>query len=831
MNKIEEALQKRFEKHRVILWYDEKEELREQYDALALEGVYKIEACHNEFEIKHIVEKQKPKEKILLYFPYAKPANEENWLLDMELAHHLFRTDQEAMFLQELGLGYHLKELVAEHIEFFKSKERRQKLKELLGSDDQHEDIRIKMLAVVFNTSYVNLNTFIHAHAAAFTDDNQRPDKDMERFHLTQYYWGKIKHHFNYQSPAPGIHDFLMELFSNNFVLGQGKELSKESALLLSLWKDTIQYRDSFKAVSSLLARELNIEQILDGAGISEIADDDLFRLVDQKIIYDLVNLITGEAVSNEQVNKIIKNRENKFWYYESKPLYDSLLYASNLIYLIRKNAGTEFEHFNEGITQYVNGLYEIDLLYRKFIWSYRKSNQNKILADLAQKVEKIYNNDWLFTFNNNWQKNIDKLSAWQTNISTSQQHFFKQNVKPFIARKQRLFVVISDALRFECGRELNKRFQAENRYESELDFMVSSLPSYTQLGMASLLPHTTLSFQNGSDAVEVDGMSSKGTKARSKILQANSGASATAIKAEDFMKLNSSTDGRDFVKQYQLIYIYHNRIDKTGDDKVSEERVFEAVEEELGFLMDLVKKIANMNGNNIIITSDHGFLYQHGIIEESDFVTSTYKGDVWKENRRFVIGTGLSYDKTVKAFKSTELNIRSDAEVLIPKSINRFKVKGAGTRFVHGGATLQEIVVPLIRVSKKRQDTTSFVEIDIIKTTDRITTNILAVSFLQTGPVSEKVLPRTIRAAIYAEDKERISDMFRYNFDIAEGSDRKREVKHRFQLLSKASGRYKNQRVKLMLEEPIPGTNKWKEYKSFFYTLNITFTNDFDEF
>ena len=158
---------------------------------------------------------------------------------------------------------------------------------------------------------------------------------------------------------------------------------------------------------------------------------------------------------------------------------------------------------------------------------------------------------------------------------------------------------------------------------------------------------------------------------------------------------------------------------------------------------------------------------------------------------------------------------------MLVPKSINRLRVKGAGSRFIHGGASLQEIVIPLVKVTKKRQDTTTNVEVDIIKSTDKITTNILAVSFIQQGLVTEQVLPRTVRATIYAEDGEILSDQFRYNFDIEEGSE----------LLSKASGKYKNQRVKLVLEEPVEGTTKWREYKAYLYTLNISFTNDFDEF
>ena len=91
-----------------------------------------------------------------------------------------------------------LKELVSEHIEFFKSKERRTKLKELLGEGDQQEDIRRKMLAVLFNTDYVNLSTCIQAHSTDFINGNNKFDKNLNRYKLSAYYLVKIKHKFNY---------------------------------------------------------------------------------------------------------------------------------------------------------------------------------------------------------------------------------------------------------------------------------------------------------------------------------------------------------------------------------------------------------------------------------------------------------------------------------------------------------------------------------------------------------------------------------------------------------------------------------------------------------
>src|SRR5690606_6487376 len=150
MQQINSALINSFKKHRVIFWYDTKTELYEEFKHLEDSDFQKIHVQGNEFEVKHIVNKQYPETKFLLYFSGEKPANQDNWLLDIELAHYVFYTDQESMFLQELGLGYHLKELVTEHIEFFKAKERRLRLKELLGIGDEHQEIRYKMLAVLF---------------------------------------------------------------------------------------------------------------------------------------------------------------------------------------------------------------------------------------------------------------------------------------------------------------------------------------------------------------------------------------------------------------------------------------------------------------------------------------------------------------------------------------------------------------------------------------------------------------------------------------------------------------------------------------------------------
>lgn len=105
--------------------------------------------------------------------------------------------------------------------------------------------------------------------------------------------------------------------------------------------------------------------------------------------------------------------------------------------------------------------------------------------------------------------------------------------------------------------------------------------------------------------------------------------------------------------------------------------------------------------------------------------------------------------------------------EIQIPKSINRLRIQGAGNRFVHGGASLQEIIIPIVKVNKKRRGYLSTVAVEIIRnSTSTITSGQLAVTFYQQEPVTDKVQPPMLKAGIYAQIGELISDLHELTFD-----------------------------------------------------------------
>ncbi len=315
----------------------------------------------------------------------------------------------------------------------------------------------------------------------------------------------------------------------------------------------------------------------------------------------------------------------------------------------------------------------------------------------------------------------------------------------------------------------------------------------------------------------------------KKKILTANCKRTNTVYEAKEIFKLNNLA-AKELIKNNEVIYIYHNLIDHTGDKLASEERAFIACEDSLRDLLRLVEKLGNANANNFIITADHGFIYQNNTLDESDFLSPgiDFENASFK-NRRFVIGKDLKEHDSLKKFSSSQLGLSGELEVQIPKSINRLRVKGSGTRFVHGGASLQEIIIPVPSVNKKRESDISQVEVEIIGgSSSIIISGQLAVTLYQCSPVEEKTQARKLRIGLYSKDDELISDQYDLVFDSESDNSRDRE-KSISLILSRSAEKANKQDVYLKLKEPVKDSDEYREYKSKNYTLRRSFTSDFD--
>lgn len=85
---------------------------------------------NNFFSLKIEIETEKKDDSFLLYANFAKPEKEKNYLLDMELYGTEFKADTTALFAEQLQVSDALlRDMIHKYPEFFKSAERKDKLK------------------------------------------------------------------------------------------------------------------------------------------------------------------------------------------------------------------------------------------------------------------------------------------------------------------------------------------------------------------------------------------------------------------------------------------------------------------------------------------------------------------------------------------------------------------------------------------------------------------------------------------------------------------------------------------------------------------------------
>jgi len=691
-DRIAQALTKLFDQHRVVFWYDAKQELRDDFEALSLPGVEKLELTNNEYRLKYRLLREQPDQKFLLYREGPQPDDLDNWLLDVQLAQGEFRTDQAAIWLAELELGLEFTDVVQTHAEFFQAVKRKDALKKMVQVDDTARQIRLKMLAVCTG-SEPHLEAVVENLLQELADGRDDKVKLISRCSLDRFLWEQINRCYGYKSDVTCIRDFAIELFKSCYAMGTDGQvkLTGDALVFLKRWKDSRQFESSFEILSGECAEVLGVEQDLAKRDFRELIELDYFRLIDQKIISDLVRAVAARTVASPDVSLWVRQRRQGHWYREYRHLYEAIDYAARFIHVLG-DAKLAMDSLAEGVQHYSRFWYQLDQLYRKFCYHVRRSGQASLMGTLTDQIENFYTNNYLLKLGDRFQAFVDEAVRWEALPVRSQKEFFEYWVRPFLRKDNKVCVIISDAMRYEIGDELLSLVRQEDRYSAELEPVLSMLPSYTQLGMAALLPNKELAIAEGdTGAVLVDGQSSQGTANRIKILGQETGARATACRADELMAMKGD-DCRALVRDHDVIYVFHNLIDATGDKRESEERVFEAVEDTLQELIRLIKKLTGANANNLLVTSDHGFIYQNRAIDESDFSGIDAEGEqiLWRD-RRFVLGKGLAKASSMRTFTAAQLGLSGEIEVQIPKSINRLRLKGSGSRFVHGGASLQE--------------------------------------------------------------------------------------------------------------------------------------------
>ncbi|WP_447018349.1 BREX-1 system phosphatase PglZ type A [Shewanella algae] len=276
-----------------------------------------------------------------------------------------------------------------------------------------------------------------------------------------------------------------------------------------------------------------------------------------------MVRATVARTATAADVEQSVRQRRQSHWFSHFEDVYLALDHAAQFLQTLDA-VKLEMTSLADGVEKYAKSWYRLDQLYRKFVYHARKSGQASLLEELSAQIENQYTNNYLTRLNDRWQQFVDSAPSWTAAPIMLQRNFFSRCVKPFLERKTKVSVLISDAFRYEVGEELQSLIRREDRFEAELEPVLSMLPSYTQLGMAALLPNQALQLaENDSGDAIVDGQSAQGSTNRGKILAAAVPSSAVVL-AKDLLAMNQA-DSRALLRDNDVVYVYHNLIDKTA--------------------------------------------------------------------------------------------------------------------------------------------------------------------------------------------------------------------------------------------------------------------------
>ena len=790
---IAQIFEKVVGERKVVFWYDapaifKDDILVDNYDCC------KVLVCDkNEFSIKKTIEHDDPTSNYLVYIPSEKPENSENWLLDVLLYSEEYYADTVALTMRRMNLtNTDLRRVIERHSKFFDAEARTKKLGSYIEINDEmkSEELMMAMMSVLSKSSSRSIESILTE--LVLDDKSGSKYADIVKYGLEDFLWDEICRYYNYEG------DLKIESLSKKFMftalLDQAPELDNlpsfyDQYTITSAGKmdakffvDKIKIDKRYLQFQSDVAVDLKIDGILSARDIISVQNADVFECIDAFIIRKISESLLSGSLDYDAFEKVISNRLNSMWYEKHQYEYKLLDSAIDLLRQLDNSIAKDLMA-TEYIKKYAEEYYKVDTDYRNICSAYKQIEAPiDEIDELVAKIDGDYQFKFLDPLGKEFSDSIKEQKEWSFHGISMSRDFY-QNVQRKNYKK--CFVIISDGFRYEIGHELFERIRVDKVLNGteKIEYAISPLPSETRFGMASLLPHRILEYLD--KTVRVDDMSTSGFDARDAVLKNKNKAYAGIV----FEKISqmSRDELRAYMADKSLVYIYHNVIDNAGEH--NESKVFDVVDSALNEIMALIKKLYNsLQISNYYITADHGFLYRRKPVEESKKYSDIMSLNPIECSRRYV----LTDDESLKIPYTTDfvLSDVSDGQfrLITPYGYDIFKTPG-GLQYVHGGSSLQEIIVPIVHISELRaissKETVAPVGVRLKSIMRKITNRSFNLEFEQVEKVEDKKQPITCETYIEDESGAKVSGV--YKFVAASESDdlEQRVTKVRFNLMN----------------------------------------------
>jgi hypothetical protein len=279
------------------------------------------------------------------------------------------------------------------------------------------------------------------------------------------------------------------------------------------------------------------------------------------------------------------------------------------------------------------------------------------------------------------------------------QREVFENYVKPFLAEKKTAYVWV-DALRFEMGRELARLLRED--FEVDLHPALAAVPTVTEIGMAALLPGAqgevkVVTAGSGKLALEINGTVIKDRKDRLALLKQHAGVEVFDVKLDNLLP-KPSKKVREGIESAQLILVTSQEIDELCE----QDNITQARRQMDGVLNDLrrgVRTLVDMGIERIVLAADHGHLFTDELSE--DMKVDSPGGETADLHRRVWVGHGGNADEAFLRAPLSVFGMQGDFDLATPWTFACFKCKGGAKAYFHGGLSPQELLVPVLILSR----------------------------------------------------------------------------------------------------------------------------------
>ncbi len=844
LQNIQDQLNTEFSKSdtRIIFWFDDKGEYEDEIAELKLDNAkLHILDGTNWFYSKWLLNELDIDNNYLVYAPFPKPSDAENPLADIYYYSVPYYTDRISQMSQEIGIDSRFKEHLAQYSNFWKNKNRIERFKELSIDHFNVETIDIGLIAVLTEVKTPN---FEEITRQLLLNDNEAYMKALGDNGLLEKFWELCEKYFGYQSENPNVDDLAacMLLTYASVALKdtlptvlKSYVLKKKNDVVVFVRNlmDNVLYQDAYDVLSEKVEKTLRVvSRIRDelkkdadkakdqSAQLLDIANCDAFRELDNILIDWALDQLNDEILDAQidgmNLAQIAEQRTAKSCHFGNvyKNEYQAIKYAYQMMKAV--SVLEVSGDIKSMVADYQKQTCLIDSYYRWFYIAYDRIEDAERFSKVRERIENMYSFTYLQKVTPKWNQELTDNLVADTGLKR-QEDFYRNYLKSYKGNK-RIIVIISDAFRYECAKELMERLEMDEKCTPKLECMISGLPTVTSVGMASLLPHKELQVDDELN-VTVDGQSCGDLASRDKILKVQN-ENNVALAFDEVAGANKEKI-RELLQKKNIVYIYHNQVDARGDKPASENEVFTACSEAIEEIYKLIKKLTSyISAPKFFITADHGFLYKRDKLHEFDKV-SYDRAICAYSNKRFLLTT---QEVDEPGMKSRLMAYMNNLYVTTPIGADIFKVAGGGQNYVHGGSSLQEMLIPVIELTMNtRAVAYDYVDVILTSVNRKVTNLITYFDFIQTEKVTDTMKARSLVAYFTTEDGEKISFDVPIVANSRDDAPEKRTFHEKFTLKSRE---YKyGDKYYLVLADANDEKNILQQYE---FMIDIAFVDDF---